>query len=80
MFDPRKRTKDWQSVGPGGVYLDPDGFIHIFPDEVCAVLDIPYTRENYDMIIETLMIDMPRLFGLEPSKGKLIYHEREIDA
>ena len=78
-FDPSKRTADWTMLAPG-VYLDPAGFSHLFPDEICAHMGIPYTKENWKMIVETFTEDMPRLLGLKPMKMKLLYHEREPEA
>jgi hypothetical protein len=79
VTDPRIRTKEWTCHAPG-LYLDPDGFIHIFPDEICAELEIEYTPENYRMIVETFTEDMPRILGRNPLQTKIIQHVREPES
>lgn len=76
MSDPRVRTKDWTMFATG-LYTDPDGMVHIFPDEICAELEIPYTEANYRMIVETFTQDMPRLLGRDPLRLEIIQHVRE---
>ena len=58
-----------------GLYIDPDGFGHVFPKEICAELGWPYTGENYLMVVEALLELLPRGMPI-----KIILHERKPDA
>jgi len=77
MTDPTKRTSAWTMIRPG-LYVDQDGCGHIFPDEVLATLGFPYTKENYDLVVESfaelcadVRPDLPMRF---------VQHERSFDA
>lgn len=74
--DLHRRTQHWKEIAPG-LWLDPEGFVHIFPDEVCAHVGIPYTEENYKLVVEVFTEDMPRILGVVPKGFKFIKHERE---
>ena len=63
-----RRDGRWQMIRPG-LYIDPEGHGHVFPDEVLATLGWPYTKENYDLIVETIR----ELCG----RVEVIAHERE---
>ena len=69
-----QRDAGWHMVKVG-LYIDPEGFGHVFPDEICAELGWPYTEENYLIIIEGLLRLLPPGMPL-----KLIRHERIPDA
>lgn len=46
-YDPLKRDASWQMVLPG-LYLDPAGCGHIFPDEFVAYLSIAHPEAGFD--------------------------------
>lgn len=72
-YDPRKRDSTWTMVLPG-LYLDPKGAGHIFPDEICAELDIEYTEENHNFILTVFKKmaeeDGMRFVELEHTRGE----------
>jgi hypothetical protein len=60
-YDPMKRDASWTMVRPG-LYVDPAGIGHVFPDEVIAQLQIDspdagfdFTPEDYDLIVSTVV-------------------------
>lgn len=67
------RDSRWRMIKPG-LYVDPNGFGHVFPDEVCAELGWPYTRENYEIVVAA----MRRFVGLE--NVIIADHERVAEA
>lgn len=78
-FDPSVRdTKTWQMIAPG-LWLDPAGEAHWFPDEVAAELGIEYNEETYAEIIETIAVMTKILVG-DDFEMNIIKHTREFDA
>lgn len=78
-FDPSVRDpKTWQMLAPG-LWIDPAGEAHWFPDEVAAALDIPYTEETYSEIIECIAM-MSRMILGEGLEMRLLQHTRKPDA
>ena len=64
-----------------GVWLDPAGHPHIFPDEICAHMDLPYTEENYRLVVEVFTQDIPRILSGKPCQDvRPMFHKRESDA
>ena len=61
-----KRNANWTMVRPG-LYLDPDGNGHVFPDEVIAELKQLYPQipwrfpEDRELILEVLREQMPSI-------------------
>lgn len=72
-----KRDKTWTMVKTG-LWTDPAGHGHWFPDEVAAELGIPYTKQNYDMILDAIR-EMNTMLGIT-DELEIVYHEREADA
>lgn len=73
------RDSSWEMIAPG-LYLDPGGEGHIFPDEVLATLGFPYTLDNYRIVIEAfrqLCVEMRP--DLDPHL-RIITHNRRPDA
>jgi hypothetical protein len=82
IFNPTKRDSSWQMIEPG-CYIDPDGYAHLFPDEVLAELQRRYpeagfdacSREDYEMVVRLYVKEFERVHpGLEVRFAK---HERE---
>lgn len=80
-FDPTKRDSSWTMLRPG-LYLDPAGGGHIFPDEILAYLQIThpeagfnFSREDYDLLVETFL-EMVRE-QCPQMRVNFIKHERE---
>lgn len=73
-----KRDKTWTMVAPG-LWTDPSGESHWFPDEVAAELGVPYTRENYDAIMEAIR-EMTVMLGRDDLEIVQLQHERKPDA
>jgi hypothetical protein len=65
------RDSRWTYVKPG-VWLDPAGCPHYFPDEILAELGWEYNRENYETVLDVL-----RDLG---SDVQVAAHHRELDA
>lgn len=65
-----KRDATWNMVRPG-LYVDAAGHGHVFPDEICAELNWPYTPENYLIIVDAVK----RL--MSPGFVQIVAHERE---
>ena len=78
-FDPLKRDSTWFMLLPG-LYLDPGGAGHIFPDEFLAFLQVqhpeagfdPTSREDYDLLVDFLKETFPG------KKFQIVRHEREF--
>jgi len=73
--DPRTRDSTWNMIAPG-LWLDPDGCGHVFPDEICAALDITYDEETYHLIVEEVREGMASR-GIPVS---VVQHERKEDS
>lgn len=77
-YDPLKRDSSWQMVFPG-LYIDPAGFGHIFPDEFLAFLSRehpeagfdPSSKSDYDLIVNFMQTNLPDV------PIKFVKHERE---
>lgn len=69
-----ERDSGWRMIQPG-LYIDPDGCGHVFPDEICAELGWPYDAENYRLIVEALRRILPTGMPL-----RIVQHERKPDA
>ena len=65
------RDSFWQMVKPG-LWLDPAGLPHYFPDEILAELGWEYNRENYEVVVDVL-----RELGAEV---QIAAHERRPEA
>jgi hypothetical protein len=75
-YDPTKRDGSWTMIKPG-LYVDPYGLGHIFPDEVLAQLQIEnpdlgfeFSKEDYDLLLKCFQELCPGL------PVKFIRHER----
>lgn len=76
-----KRDSSWTMFRPG-LYLDPDGNAHVFPDEVIAEMqrlfpEVPWdvnSQADYDLCVRAFQ-DSLREAGLRPAT--FIKHERE---
>lgn len=79
MSDPRKRTSSWQMIHPG-LYVDPEGCGHIFPDEVLATLGFPYTEENYQIVVSAFRELCDSVRPDMPITVTILQHERQFDA
>jgi hypothetical protein len=51
-YDPLKRDSSWQMIAPG-LYMDPAGYGHIFPDEFLAFLTAEHPEAGFDPNCET---------------------------
>ena len=77
-FNPLKRDSTWRMVLPG-LYFDPAGAGHIFPDEFLAYLALqhpekgfdPTSQEDYDGLVNFLLKTFP------DRKFQIVRHERE---
>lgn len=59
-----------------GLWLDPDGCGHVFPDEVCAEMGFPYDQEHYDLIVQVVREGM----AARGIPVRMIQHVRKEDA
>jgi len=82
--DPTHRDSSWQMIQPG-CWIDPDGAPHVFPDEIVAWMRVEhpeagfnYSREDYDMIVATVMEVFRETCGI--SDLRIIKHTRESEA
>jgi hypothetical protein len=76
-YDPKKRDATWTMLEPG-LYVDPMKRCHIFPDEICATLGIPYTQENHEFVADTFA-QMAKDYGMDMTFIELM-HEREPES
>jgi hypothetical protein len=81
IYDKRKRDSTWTLLSPG-CYLDPEGYAHIFPDEIIAHLQSEYpeagfnmSKEDYDMVVKLYMEAIRDRFG--EVALQFLKHERE---
>lgn len=77
-YNPLKRDSSWQLVLPG-LYIDPAGFGHIFPDEFVAFLSVahpeagfdPNLKSDYDLVVNFMRTNFPDV------PIKFVEHERQ---
>lgn len=74
-YDPKKR--DAMTMLLPGLYVDPMNRAHIFPDEICADLDIPYTEANHAFLVEIFRRAAQQM-GMNTITT--LIHEREPEA
>ena len=83
-YDPLKRDSSWQMIQPG-CYLDPEGYGHLFPDEVLAFLSVahpgagfdPSSKRDYDMVVEVFS-ELVRELRPEVKGIVVVRHQREL--
>lgn len=81
-YNPRKRDPSWRMIQPG-LYIDPAGCAHIFPDEVLAMLQAlypasgfdPTSRDDHDLVVKMFKQELATMFPGMPVQ--MIKHERE---
>jgi hypothetical protein len=79
-YNPRKRDKSWHMIQPG-LYVDPAGYGHVFPDEIVAELTRRYPEvswnyeTDYALIVHVLRETL-RAAGCS-GEVQFIQHERE---
>lgn len=77
-YDPLKRDSSWKMFVPG-LYVDPAGYGHVFPDEFLAFLAHkhpeagfdPESKDDYDLIVRWMREAFPDV------PFKMVKHERE---
>ena len=82
-YDPLKRDSTWQKLQPG-CYLDPEGYGHLFPDEVLAFLSVthpeagfdPNSKDDYDTVVEVFS-NLLRELAPNVKAIVVVKHERE---
>src|SRR6266705_2253072 len=50
MSNPVKRESAWRMIQPG-LYVDEQGYGHLFPNEVLEEVGLPYSEENYNIVV-----------------------------
>jgi hypothetical protein len=80
-YNPHKRDSSWKRVAPG-LYMDPAGNGHVFPNEIFAEIsrlhpEVDYGEYNHDyykIIVESVQ-DFLRKSGCQPAR--IIHHNKE---
>ena len=81
-YDPLKRDSSWQMIAPG-LYMDPAGYGHIFPDEFIAFLSAEHPEAGFDLNSENdykLVLQEFQEVMRRKCPGmqfKIVKHERE---
>lgn len=81
-YDPLKRDSSWQMFAPG-LYIDPEGCGHVFPDELLAYLSVAHPEVGFDPNSEDdygiVVYEFQEIFRREhPGMPiKIVKHERE---
>jgi hypothetical protein len=81
-YDPLKRDPSWKMIAPG-LYMDPAGYWHIFPDELLAFLSAehpeagfdPSCEKDYNLVVQEFQEALRR--ECPGMQFKIVKHERE---
>jgi len=78
-YDPARRDASWQMIQPG-LYVDPAGHGHVFPDEVLAYMQVIYPDAGFHATdpedLKLVMKVARDLFHNHKVDVQLIHHHR----